>query len=216
MIKKREYNLALVFNTILFPFTYPDIDESLTKRHYGVNYTSKPLHLVESRSYVGGNIATKKGCTISINPNKKILGIQGNNVTRVLDSIKDLEEISSQDFQLDLEEDVLFCELTAKFTVEDDTSPIENMGRFMDDKYSSFDEIMGTETSAYAIRIVPKGAIPSSKNWFDITIFTRPTRPKREYYVSVVYRSENIDHTLTFASEINSKIESLIKAIGGS
>jgi len=216
VIIRSEYNLALIFNTTLFPFTHPDIDESLDKKSYKLNPTTKPQSLAEPRSYVDGNIASKKGCTISINNNRQILSAQGNNIKRVLASVDDLKDISVQDFQLDLTEDILFCELIAKFIIGGYTCPIDDMGKFMDDKYSSFDEIMGTETSSYDIRIVPKGAIPSSKNWFDIKIFPRPTRPESEYYASVIYRSENIDHTLTFASEVNSKIESLIGLIGGS
>jgi len=119
-----------------------------------------------------------------------------------------------EDLRLNLERDIDYSELVSDLVVESDKSPLIDIGRF-NNKYSVFNGIMGMETSAYSISIVPKGFLPSSKKWFDIRIEPRVTMPDREYFIHAIYRNENIDDVLAFAREVNSKILSLIEKIGG-
>jgi hypothetical protein len=213
-IKPQKYRVAAVFRTFFFPFTYPELIDSLKKRGYGVPPSPRPVP-TGPRVYVGGHIATKEGCTVDVNIDRKIIASEGNSIERVIKSIEELMDIAKKDFQLNLEEDIDYLELISDIIIESDTNPVENIERFMGDKYSVFNEIMGIETSPYSIKIVPKGFPPASKKWFDITIGPRVTRPDREYYVSIIYRDANIDNVLTFIREVNSKILSLIRKMGG-
>ncbi|MDI6810407.1 MAG: hypothetical protein QMD80_01785 [archaeon] len=212
-IKPQKYRLAVVFRTVFFPFTYPELIDSVKKRGYGVPPSPRPIPS-GPRIYAGGHIATKEGCTVEVKDERQLIASEGTQVEDVIKSFNDVMDISREDFHVDLERDVHYFELTSELIVKSDESPIENIERFMGDRYKVFDEIMGNESSAYTIRIVPKGLIPSHKIWFDITIEPRVTMAEREYYVNIVYRDEKIDNVLTFARDVNSKILSLISKIG--
>ena len=57
-IKPQRYRLAIVFHTLFFPFTYPELINSLKKRGY--NVPPPPCSVPTGpRVYVGGHIATK-------------------------------------------------------------------------------------------------------------------------------------------------------------
>ena len=213
-IKPQRYRLAIVFHTLFFPFTYPELIDSLKKREYSVLPPPRPAP-TGPRVYVGGHIATKEGCTVDVNDDRKIIASEGSQVENIIKSVEELMGIAEKDFRLNLERDIDYIELTGELIVKSEGSPIENIEEFVGDKYNVFDEIMGIETSAYSIRMVPKGYLPSNRKWFDIRIEPRVTMPEYEYYVDIVYRDENIDNILTFAHEVNSKILSLIRKIGG-
>ena len=212
-IKPQRYRLAIVFHTLFFPFTYPELIDSLKKRGYSVPPPPRPVP-TGPRVYVGGHIATKNGCVIDINEERKIVAGEGSKIDNVIKSIEDLKDMVEEDFRLNLERDIDYSELVSDLVVESDKSPLIDIGRF-NNKYSVFNGIMGMETSAYSISIVPKGFLPSSKKWFDIRIEPRVTMPDREYFIHAIYRNENIHDVLAFAREVNSKMLSLIEKIGG-
>jgi len=212
-IKPQKYRCAVVFRTLFFPFTYPELIDSFKRRGYSVPPSPRPLPS-GPRVYVGGHIATKEGCSVEIKDEKQVIASEGRQVENVIKSFEDIMDITKEDFQVDLDEDIYYFELTSELIVKSDESPIKKIERFMGDKYRVFDEIMGNETSGFTIRIVPKGLIPSYKIWFDITIEPRVTMAEREYYVNIVYRDENIDNVLAFTREIDLKILSLISKIG--
>lgn len=212
-IKPQRYRLAIVFHTLFFPFTYPELIDSLKKREYSVPPPPRPAPTGQ-RVYVGGHIATKNGCIIDVNEEKKTLAGEGSQVENVIKSIEELMDVVEEDFRLNLERDVDYIELVSDLVVKSDKSPLKDIEGF-NNKYSAFNGIMGMETSAYSISIVPKGFLPSSKKWFDIRIEPRVTTPDREYFIHAIYRDENIGDVLAFAREVNSKILSLIEKIGG-
>jgi hypothetical protein len=212
-IKPLRYRLSGVLCTVFFPFTHPEVIDSLKKRGYNV-FPSPRLIPVGQRVYVGGHIATKKGCTVEINDDRELISIEGSQIENVIQSFEEIMDMAKEDFQLDLENDVNYIELITEIKVKSDGNPIEKIDKFIGDRYRIFDEIMGIDTSGFSIRIVPKGFRPSDKEWFDITIEPRLTMAEREFFIKIVYRNENIENVLLFTRDVNSKILSLISKIG--
>jgi hypothetical protein len=64
-IKPLRYRLSGLLCTVFFPFTHPEVIDSLKKRGYNV-FPSPRLIPVGQRVYVGGHIATKKGCSLRL------------------------------------------------------------------------------------------------------------------------------------------------------
>jgi len=208
-----KYRISYVFNSIIFPLTYPEIMGSLKKRKYAIPNISAPIKS-GPRSYLEGVIASKSNCHIRLDSKRQLLATEGNTVRNVLIIFKELQDVLENDFQM-TSEDIHFSELIAELIVRSDKSPIKSVGGFASDVFSTFSDIMDAETSTYSVRIVPKDQRPSDKNWFDIRIDPRPTMPDREYYVNAVYRSDDLDRITTFANGFDSKIISLIHKIEG-
>lgn len=212
-IKPQKYRFSIVFNTVFFPFTYPEVIDSLKSRGYSVPPPPRPVP-TGARVYVGGHIATKNGCIIDVDQERKIIAGEGSQSDDLLKSVEDLIDITEEDFRLNLERDVDYIELISDIIVKGNKSPIKTIERF-GNNYKSFDEIMAMETSPYSISIVPRGILPHSKKWFDIRIEPRLTMPDNVYYIHAVYRDDNIRGVLAFTGEVNSKLLSLIEKLEG-
>lgn len=215
-IQPMRIRIAFVFNTLYYPFTYPEILASLSNRGYIIN-TEPPLPLpTGQRVYVGGHIASKKGCFIEVNDDRKLLASEGVSIDNVIASARDVIDIAKEDFKLNVERDINFCELASSFAMAEGDRPLEAIRRFSGDSYKIFNDILGAETAGSSIRIIPKNGYPSNKKWFDITITPRFLIEDNEYYIDIIYRDEkNIDGVLEFTSQLPDKMNEIIKRIGG-
>ncbi len=217
-IVPQKYRIAFVLNTLYYPFTYPEILKSLKSRGYAILASAPPKPFLNgARNYVSGYIASKSGCFIELNDDRKIIAVEADSIDHIVSSAKDIIDLSMADFQLSMAEDMDYVELFSAAVVSDSGNPAEAIRRFSGDQYSKFDEIMGVESSGYSIRIVPRNSLPVNKDWFDISITPRFSTADREYYVEVVFRREkNIDDVLDFTAQLETKMSAIIGKIGGS
>lgn len=175
-----------------------------------------------ARIYVSGPaIATKAAdprkapCFIELSEPKKIIACNGTAIDEIISSVRDIVDLSQKDFQLDLNNDVNFVELSGTVTVQND-NPIDAIKNFTGDRYRVFDEVLGTESAEGSIRIIPKHGVQTDKKWFDISVAQKVPSAKNAYFVEFVYRNgNNIESVLDFASNIENKISSIISKIKG-
>jgi len=217
-IKPQKYRLAFVFNTLYYPFTYPEIIESLKARKYAINAGAPPEPFMNgARNYVSGYIASKLGCFVEVNNDRKLMAVEGTSANNVVAIAEEIIDLSITDFRLSVPIDIDYSELVGAVVVTDSGNPMAAIKRFAGDQYSAFDEILGAESAGYSIRIVPKNDLPGDKSWFDISITPRLSTADREYYIEVVYRKENnVDDVLAFAAQIEAKVSAIIDTIRGS
>lgn len=220
MIKPQKYRIAFVLNTLYYPFTYPEILNALKDRRYRITAAPPqpdPL-LSGARIYVGGFVAsTKSGCIVQLNDSSKIIACEGTNANDVVDTARDLIELCKDAFKLNMPNDIDYAELTASMIVSECDNPLAALKGFSGDNYDTFKDILGDETAGCSVRIIPKNGTPTDKKWFDISIIPRFSVPEREYYIETVFRTAgDAESLLTFTSELDSKIASIITKIGGS
>lgn len=210
LIKPLKYRLALVHKLLFHPFVHPDFPDSLKKR----NYSLQPLPEIPPgpRAYISGHLAMKDGCLIETNNDKKILAVEGNN-TKFVQIMKDLISLSQEDFNINIESDLDFMEFTGNFIVITDKRPIDAFSKFRPEIFDKFSKVLGGEATLFGIHLVPNNLLPSSKNWFDIQIQPRLTKSEKEYYVSTVYRSEDMGKVMEFSENIGTKVTSIITLI---
>lgn len=216
-IEFKKNHLSFVYNTIFFPFTYPEINESLEKKKYTAE--SKPLDMPSSipagaRAYLSGHIATKDDCKVIIDDHRKILAVVGKLPSKVREVFLEVGEIVEKDFGIK-SSDIDYIELVSEAIVTDDKKPINVIQPLFEELkiVKKFDKILEEETALFEIRITPKDKSPNSKNWFDVRIIPSIINPN-VFDVRVIYRDENIEKVKKFASKIQQKIEDLIKEIG--
>jgi hypothetical protein len=208
----QKFGLVFVYNKVFYPFVYPDILVSLRNRKYSTVALPSPLPM-GSRIYVGGQIAKKDAVTIIAKDDSKILATEGTSIEKVIASAEDLIQIATEDFHLDLEKDLSYFELQGDFVIKTDSNPLVDIQKFVVDKYGSFNDILGEETSPYVISIVPKGSDLSKLRWFDIRLEPRSISPESAFYLNIVYRDHSIISVMNFARDISNKIDSMMKII---
>ncbi|VVB69567.1 Uncharacterised protein [uncultured archaeon] len=218
ILNPQKYRVAFVFNTLYYPFTYPEILNSLVARKYAIIAGPPPRPVLSgARIYVSGFVASKPGCFIELDDSRKIIATEGSSIDSVLASARDIVDISMADFRLNLPEGIDYTELIGAVVVPDSRNPTAMVGKFSGEQYNAFNEILGTETAGYSIRIVPKDRLSMEKNWFDISITPRFSTADREYYVEVVFRREkNIDDVLDFTAQLETKLFAIMDKIRGS
>jgi hypothetical protein len=212
-IEPQNYRLALVLQTVFFPFTYPDLFNSLRSRGFKIEGPIIPVS--GPRSYLGGPIATKDGCTVDIDPDRKILANDGSNFEDVMKVHQELIAMAAEDFKVALDKETDYLEMIASVIVRSGKSPLKEIQDFFKGfkRMEKFSEILGKDVTFYSLRITPKETLPSGKHWLDITIEPRVTMPESVYFVNVVYRNEDRSDVLRFSSEINTWILKLIQSI---
>lgn len=204
--------LAFVFNKVLFPFTYPEIADSLKERGYSIALPAEALPS-GGRVYVGGPIAKKESVIIIAKDDSKIMQAEGNSIVKVIAAAEEIIEIAKTSFQLDMDKDLSYLELVADLIVRTNVSPIDEIHKFMMEKCNKFSDIMGMETASNMINIVPKGSSPTDLNWFDIRIEPKTTLPKKSYYINIIYRDHDMAKVLDFAGQLIPKTISILKII---
>jgi len=210
-IRPQRYRLALVLRTLFFPFTYPDVAESLKKRGYII----PPLPPLPRgpRIYIGGRIAMKDDCTVDIDDSRKLIACEGSSIQTTLNTFKELVVAAKEDFYVDLDKETDYLELLADIVVVTEKNPMESIERvFEENNYlKRANEILNIDSSIYTFGVAIKGGNPASKKWLDIRFEPRITMPTRGYDVHIVYRDSDISKVLEFASRVNLNIEELIK-----
>lgn len=214
-IEPQRYRISFVTRTLFYPFTYPNILASLRNRDYKI-ILAPPMPIPSGgRVYVNGYIATKHGCFIELNDSKKTISCEGTSLEGIIAASKDIIDVSENDFHLDISKDVDYCELLGSIVTLDDVNPLEVVKKFSGNGYKIFDEVLGTDTSGFSIRIIPRNGNPNERTWFDITITPRLLNINQGFYVEVVFRdANNPNNVLEFASQLPKKISELIRKIG--
>jgi hypothetical protein len=220
-INPQKYHVAFVFNTLYYPFTYPEILHSLAARGYMILVPPQPLQS-GARMYVSGPAMatkavdpTKAQCFIELNEPKKIVACNGTDIDNIVASVKDIVDLSQTDFKLNLNTDINYVELSGAATVMSDNSN-DAIKDFLGDHYSVFDETLGAESAGGLIRIIPKNGVQTDKKWFDISVGQKVPSGGNTYYVEFVYRNGNdIESILDFTSNLEKKISAIINKIGG-
>lgn len=220
-ITPQKYHVAFVFNTLYYPFTYPEILNSLAARGYAILVPPQPLQS-GARIYVSGPaVATKAAdpakapCFIELIEQKKTIACNGTSVDNIVASVRDIVDLSQIDFKLNLDKDMNFIELSGTATVQNDNSS-DAIKNFSGDQYSVFNEILGEESAGGSIRIIPKNGMQTDRKWFDISVGQKVPARENTYYVEFVYRNGNdIGSVLDFTSNLERKISAIIDKIGG-
>lgn len=214
IITPQKYRIAFVFNALFYPFTYPEILNSLTSRKYAILAPPQPVRS-GARIYINGHVATKSGCYIELNSDKKIIACESNIVDSVITSFNDIVDLSKTDFKLNISEKLDFCELSGSVVVSDG-DPTDRIKIFAADRYHIFDEIFGDETACGSIRIIPKNGVQTDRKWFDITITEKIPSADKSYYVEFVFRNgNNFESVKDFISKLDVNISVIINKIGG-
>ncbi len=211
LIKPLKYRFAMVHKMLFHPFVYPDLMVSLKERKYSLQQT--PSIAPGPRTYIDGYIAIKNECLIETNNEMKLLAVEGTDNEKITQIMEDLVAMSQKDFSINLDTDLDYMELTANYIVTTDKNPLDVFHKFKSGPFDKFSELLGSDSTLFGIRLVPNNLSPSSRYWYDVQVQPRLTKSDKEYYVSIIYRSEDRGKVMDFSQKINDTVSSIITFI---
>lgn len=213
IIRPFKYRLAIIHKMLFHPFVYPDLEISLKVRKYSLTRRqTSTIMPAGDRTYIDGFIATKDDCIIQTDSEKKLIAIEGDNTEKIIQITEDLLLMSKEDFDISLNTDTDYAELTVNYVVDTGKNPMNIFDKFKTKRFDRFSELLEYDTTLFGIRLVPN-LPPYSRYWHDIEIRPRLTRPNKEYYVSVIYRSEDIEKVINFTKRVDTVILTIIEEI---
>lgn len=203
--------LSVVLKRLFFPLTYPMIIESLRKGGFEIEAIPPPPVPFGVVMEVGGRIARKGGCSVILDPGRKIMSYEGSSLDEVIKGFNDLLTLISEDFNVH-NEDIDYCELLLELTSKPRRSALEISREIkFGELYTKASAIIGEEVCPYIISFVPKKRSPGDRNWLDIRLFPLPPLPER-YGIQIVFRRESNEEVLSFTKEAEKLAWELIKA----
>ena len=153
------------------------------------------------------NLALKNEVSVVLNLLARALNTIGDNPDKV---IVIFQEVNKLMFELDYEEKstVDFYEIVTNVSIKVKTKPIEILNKH---SKSLLELTKGIgQLSTTAIRLSDK-TLQDTKEYTEITIEPKPTSPNTYLFVSIVFRSKNIQKIVDFTKNMNTNLQKIIK-----
>ena len=212
-IKPQTVRISMVLNSVFFPLTAREAFDSFQKRQF-VMGQPKPALPTGPRVYVSGTIAMKGNVLVGVENQKNLVGVQGDSIEECLTVFEEVIGILKEDFNISLKEDMNYAELIVQYLIPTKSNAFEALQKSVAFKSNQkLNEILDADTSIYSYSIVPKGVLPSSKKWFEITISPKLTMPTKAYWLEIVFRDINTQAVTAFTADLNSTICKIMDVI---
>ena len=153
------------------------------------------------------NLALKNEVSVVLNLLARALNTIGDNPDKVIGIFQEVNKLM---FELDYEEKstVDFYEIVTNVSIKVKTKPIEILNKH---SKSLLELTKGIgQLSTTAIRLSDK-TLQDTKEYTEITIEPKPTSPNTYLFVSIVFRSKNIQKIVDFTKNINTNLQKIIK-----
>jgi len=164
---------------------------------------------------MGDVIARKKDIIVTLNQQRRVLGIDVQSSKAALEGFQELLGLLIDTVNINVEKNTLFFELLGKIHIKTKLDPLESMSKAFSSLklLQEFNIILGEEVSPVMVQFMPKSKIPSDKDYFDITIRPILTSPRSKYLINVVYRSPDYTKVLTFLDGMENNLLKFIEII---
>ena len=211
-IKILDLRFSWVFSFVLSPFDLRDLVNSFSKRGYATPLGELPPVPFRGRLGGAGVIARKNGFEIYADTDRQIISIKGvvgfNEFNPI---IQELKTILKEDFDIDVSQNLRYCEVLATFRVRKE-SAIDKIRRISVKDVSELKELVG-EYCLIGFRIGSKDTLPTQSNWFDIEVHPTWTNPNKFFDINVVYRNELEDNVIRVAKNLEKIALHVLKVI---
>lgn len=212
-ISCHNIRISCVLNHILFPLTSPEIIDSLEKRAFQVGRPQIPVPSSQ-RSYMEGSIARKDGIFVNLNNYQKLFGVQGTSTDKALKIFLELLDILTDDFNVDLDNDIVYVELIGHYLVKTEKNPYEVITQSVEVKNKEkIESILKNKIVNYRMYLSPENISFQSPNWFEINISPRVIMADNAYWLESIYRNVKPDSVIEFTENINPTIERILETL---
>lgn len=219
-ILNSSFRVSLRFEFVLFPIDIIELLEALAKAGY--TPMMPPSSMAGSRMLgqairisAKGKIAQKGPIEVEMNDELGVIATISPLPELAIQSLNEIVQIIKDQLEVDLTVNALFYEIVGNFEVKTDKNALQSIQQFTGKTslFESLSKIMNKEVSSFNLRLAPTGQVPSSADWFEITVEPNIIKVKSTYRVIAIYRSKEKVKTEEFAKSEISQIIEIIKTI---
>ena len=213
LLKPLRLRLSFRTDFIIFPIDYGDLRDSLVKHGYVPIAPPPTTQAVGVRLGAIGQIARKGDNSITFDPDRQIIGVDGVLTTEVIQVFDDLEQILIEELKIDLPNSVRFFETLSEYRLITNKNPRNVFDKFpmMTDILDRISTVIGVDVSPFGFRVGSRGVVPNQEEWMDIRIEPVVVRADSEYYIYPVYRSRDKEKVKKFLVSLE---DILLKIVG--
>lgn len=212
-----KYRLALVLNSLFFPLTFPDVFTTFKARDFsligGGSASRVPVGL-GAQLYIAGPVASKDGVIVDLEHDRKIIGLEGEDLDKLLNVFEIVSNVVEKDFSVDLESKLDYVELSAAFLAKTDGSASEKIEEFFvkTRRLEELKSVIGFEPAIRQFTLSERGKPAEAKDYVEFNVSPRLTSPD-SYYIQAVFRNSNVGKVMRFTKTINETVTSLLEAV---
>jgi hypothetical protein len=208
-------NLAVVYDSVLFPFEVLAFLRSLSKRAYLVPDPIAADILAPphgARVETGKLVARKADILLALDTDRKTMIVSAPVPPTAADEMEDLEALLRDELGIDATQFARFYELSCSLTATGTTNPLQSWAASLQQvpMLSRIPAIVGTEITPFGLRFVGKDQTPTQSEWLDIRIEPRVLAPTTHHYADVVFRHPDRTRVLQFARNLERTVQALI------
>jgi len=213
-VEYRPIRIRLSMRTdyIFYPIDSNEFAKYIEK--YGYEIKQPPQQVSGIVLELAGKLAEKEGNIISLDTNRQILGVDGDDPQKVIEIFNELEKIIKDDMGIDFSSSIKFYEAILDYHIYSSNNPRLRVESKMSGEFDSvFSEIVGKELSPYTIRYATKGISPDSVEWLDFRIEPFVRRADKIYAFNMVHRSQDGDDVKSTMETILDKINGIVNTL---
>lgn len=205
-------HFSIRLKNVIFPINSLTFQNNLTTSGFLLAQpgTVLPNNLVTTPN----DIAIRRNTVVSLNTQKMVVGVAGTNPLEILETFTNLEPILTNS-GMNTEDDIRFYELLAEYNIASENNPVKKIQNFFGplSSISKFDEVMGSDSSLFTIRIVPKDVVIDQENYYEARIEPLVVQQDSTYYFYLIFRNKERAIVEDFTRNLNNKISSLVEII---
>ena len=209
----RKFDIAVRMKQVLFRFDYRTFRESMSKA--GVGLPVPPPQLGGAYLVPTGVISAGAGLGIEIDLQRAVIAARGIDPKETLELFNKMVDCLGGRLNLNLEEDLWFCEMICNCSVKVDRDPIELLFSKFSTCYDSgsLEKMLGRKSQVNRVRIGPKSADPRRPDYYDIDIMPDVFRPRDSLLIEFVYRDPKLEPIQKVVGDIESVISNIVSTV---
>jgi hypothetical protein len=214
-----QLRFAARLNFIVFPVDINELADNLQLLGYqriGKREPTANASAISGLRFVPVNeFFRKDDLMVDIDTERQILGVSGNDISKVLESYREIEGVLKDKMNVDLRTETRFYEVLAGFEVQTGNNPRTKIGGAptLEGFSKLIGGVVGMDLSPFTVRLALGNALPSQEDWFEITVEPWIPKATTTYYVSTVYRNKDRENMAAFSASLENKIRGVVEAI---
>jgi hypothetical protein len=198
------------FMNVLYPVEIPLLLRLLPNIGYVV-----PKKVLKGVVEPGEALAIKGNVELVFNQDNKTLGVEGRDVTEVVEGFKELRSFWIEQLAPSPSAETHYVELGGQGIIESRNNPTSVFSEFWAgfERMQKLSKTIGFDVVNYGLRLVPQNVDPNNIEWFDLRIQPQVISSENHYYINIVWRSKDMDTALENFGKVNETIGVLIREI---
>jgi len=215
MINYLQLSLAVVYDSVLFPFDINQLIKMLPSHGFVPTEDMPRIFPVGGRAEITGIVAGKGDIFIRIETPRRIVAVHASSIDSVVFEMESLEDLIRKVFDVDGPNMAKYYESVAAVTIKTDQNLLENWASYHEKLplLKEASKIIGAEASLFGVRLAPVGQGPNQPNWFDIRIEPFVDMPTDYHSIQVIYRRSNRQEVMEFVKSLEKSLTALASLV---